>query len=113
MSKIYALDDHLANLLKVQNFQGKFDVAGFIESLSERQIKIQKSRPEESFSPKPLIRDFETALEQLYSMKTRITDTLEQSSTEVRSAELAHNKKVRLLNQKFEVSDDLFCLDKC
>lgn len=101
--KIYALDDQLANLLQRENFQGKFDVTTFVESLSERQLNIQKQHPDEAFEPKPLIRDFEAALEKLNALKAEISDDIERNAREAQAVEAAHNKRIRQLNSRFEV----------
>lgn len=102
-SELYGLDEHLTGLLRSENFQGKFDVTAFVESLSERQVAIQKEHPEDAFEPKPLIRDFETALQKLSSLKSQINQDIDRHAKEARVAELAHDSKIRQLNQKFEV----------
>ena len=100
---LYALDDQLARLLQSESFQGKFDVTSFVESLSERQLEIQRQNPEEPFQPKPLVRDFDTALQQLKDLKAKINEDIGKNAKEVRAAEVAHNTRIRLLNHKFEV----------
>lgn len=106
---IYSLDDSIANLIKSENFQGKFDVAAFVESLSEKQLARQRERPGDAFEPKPLIRDFETALQKLNALKAQIGNDITRNTREVENAEKAHNIRIRQLNQKFEVRI-LYCL---
>lgn len=104
-AEIYGLDDGLSALLSIENFQGKFDVTSFIENLSARQLSITKSHADEPFEPKPLIRDFETALQKLNALKAQVSADIERNAAEVAQAEVAHNTRIRQLNAKFEVDE--------
>ncbi|CCG81678.1 Putative uncharacterized protein [Taphrina deformans PYCC 5710] len=99
---LYALDEELANFLRRENFHGKFDVTNFVESLSERELTVQRKNQDQPFEPKPLIRDFEAALSKLNSLRTQIQEDIERNASEVQAAERAHNARIRQLNQKFE-----------
>lgn len=100
---LYALDDQLTGLLRTENFRGKFDVTAFVESLSARQLDIQRQHPEDAFDPKPLIRDFETALQKLNILRAQVNEDIDRHAKDAQLAEMAHENKIRLLNKKFEV----------
>lgn len=111
---LYALDDQLAGLLQTESFQGKFDVTAFVESLSARQLDIQQKHPEDAFEPKPLVRDFETALQRLNVLKTQVNEDIDRHAKDAQLAEMTHENKIRQLNQKFEVCiPGLPCLTEC
>ncbi|BFZ53656.1 Exocyst complex component 5 [Savitreella phatthalungensis] len=101
-SKLYDLDPELEKLLAIDSFEGKFDVRHFVEQLGARQVGLQKRHPGDGFDPKPLIRDFETALTKLQRLQKDVDASIEREDHDTRAAEAQHAKRVRMLSQKFD-----------
>lgn len=100
---IYDLDEHIRELLNLNNFLGGLSVNEFIEELSkDHSLKGAEVNKLEYLDPKPYIRTFESTLREL----KRLTDESEkrkaQSERDVESFELKHSQNVLELSSKVD-----------
>ncbi|GBE80010.1 hypothetical protein SCP_0212120 [Sparassis crispa] len=96
-----SLDPSVEDHLRVEAFEGKFDVRDFVGSISERLIAQSKSDPG-PFDPKPFIRTFEAAVDKLIAVRKDVQAKTEQMEKIVRTTERDYSKKMAELNRGFE-----------
>ncbi|KAI0268316.1 exocyst complex component Sec10 [Gloeopeniophorella convolvens] len=96
-----SLDGSAVDALKIQTFQGKFDVKDFVGTFSERLIGKSKADPG-PFDPKPFIHTFEAAVDRLIALRKDVQSKTEQMEKSVRIAEREYSKKMSDLNRGFE-----------
>lgn len=93
--------DATGDTLKVQTFQGKFDVKDFVGAFSEKLI-AQSKADAGPFNPKPFISTFEAAVDRLIALRKEVQAKTEQMEKSVRAAEREYSKKMSDLNRGFE-----------
>ncbi|KAA1466748.1 exocyst complex component Sec10 [Dentipellis sp. KUC8613] len=101
MDPDYQLDAAAQDALKLQTFEGKFDVKDFVGSFSEKLITQSKAESG-PFDPKPFIRTFEAAVDRLIAVRKDVQAKTEQMEKSVRVAEREYSKKMAELNRGFE-----------
>jgi hypothetical protein len=100
--------------------QGKFDVADFVGSISEKLIASSKADSGRTsphtltqfsltflsvaFDPKPFIRTFEASVDKLIAIRKDVQSKTEQMEKSVRVTEREYSKKMADLNRGFEAS---------
>ncbi|ESZ92810.1 exocyst complex component Sec10 [Sclerotinia borealis F-4128] len=95
----------------LENFSNKdFIVRDFVEELSESAIPInRRSGPAQpAFDPKPFIRTFENALQQLATLSDDLEEKETDLLTSVRRAEVQHDQTLDTLGRKLDESIDSF-----
>ncbi|KAI9647375.1 Exocyst complex component 5 [Ciborinia camelliae] len=95
----------------LENFSNKdFIVRDFVEELSESAIPInRRSGPAQPpFDPKPFIRTFENALQQLATLSDELEEKETDLLTSVRQAERQHDQTLDTLGRKLDESIDSF-----
>ncbi|TFY78720.1 hypothetical protein EWM64_g5290 [Hericium alpestre] len=96
-----SLDAVAEEALKLQSFEGKFDVKDFVGTFSEKLI-AQSKADSGPFDPKPFIRTFEAAVDRLIAVRKDVQAKTEQMEKSVRVAEREYSKKMADLNRGFE-----------
>ncbi|KAH9894425.1 exocyst complex protein [Cubamyces lactineus] len=102
-----ALDPSVQDHLRLEAFEGKFDVKDFVGVISEKLIAQSKADPG-PFDPKPFIRTFEAAVDRLIAVRKDVQTKTEQSEKSVRVAERDYSKKMAELNRGFEAVGQSF-----
>ncbi|CAL1701173.1 unnamed protein product [Somion occarium] len=98
-----AVDRHL----RLEAFEGKFDVKDFVGAVSEKLIADSKAQAG-PFDPKPFIRTFEAAVDKLIAVRKDVQAKTEQMEKSVRVAEREYSKKMTDLNKGFEAVGQSF-----
>ncbi|KAI0284271.1 exocyst complex component Sec10 [Russula aff. rugulosa BPL654] len=93
--------DTTGDTLRLQTFQGKFDVKDFVGAFSEKIIAQSKADPG-PFNPKPFISTFEAAVDRLIALRKEVQSKTEQMEKSVRLAEREYSNKMSDLNRGFE-----------
>ncbi|KAI0082415.1 exocyst complex protein [Panus rudis PR-1116 ss-1] len=101
------MDEAVQTHLRLESFQGKFDVKEFVGSISEKLINESKAHAG-PFDPKPFILTFEAAVDKLISVRKDIQTRTEQMEKSVRVAEREYSKKMADLNKGFEAVGQSF-----
>ncbi|OCH92156.1 exocyst complex component Sec10 [Obba rivulosa] len=102
-----ALDPSVQAHLGLDTFEEKFDVKDFVASISEKLI-AQSKADSGPFDPKPFIRTFEAAVDQLIAVRKDVQSKTEQMEKVVRTAEREYSKKMAELNRGFEAVGQSF-----
>ncbi|KAJ3518050.1 hypothetical protein NLJ89_g85 [Agrocybe chaxingu] len=100
-------DSEPQEYLEFAAFKGKFDVAEFIASASEKLITDSKAS-NGPFDPKPFIRSFEAAVDKLIAVRKDVQSKTEQMEKSVRVAEREYSKKMVELTKGFETVGNSF-----
>ncbi|PWN48937.1 exocyst complex component Sec10 [Violaceomyces palustris] len=93
-------DPSLNELCRLETFQNHFNTNDFVAQLSEKLIQRSKADPG-PFNPRPFIRTFESALENLIQIRSQVTAQVSQLSSAVHVAESAYTKKLDELSKNF------------
>ncbi|TCD69856.1 Exocyst complex component 5 [Steccherinum ochraceum] len=93
--------------LRLEAFEGKFDVKEFVGTISEKLIAQSKSHAG-PFDPKPFIRTFEAAVDKLITVRKDVQTKTEQMEKSVRVGEREYSKKMAELNRGFEAVGQSF-----
>ncbi|KAH8094809.1 exocyst complex component Sec10 [Cristinia sonorae] len=93
--------------LRLEAFEGKFDVKEFVGAVSEKLIAQSKAHAG-PFDPKPFIQSFETAVDRLISVRKDVQAKTEQMEKSVRVGEREYSKKMAELNRGFEAVGQSF-----
>ncbi|EJF62829.1 exocyst complex component Sec10 [Dichomitus squalens] len=102
-----ALEPSVQDHLRLEAFEGKFDVKEFVGGISEKLIAQSKADPG-PFDPKPFIRTFEAAVDKLIAVRKDVQAKTEQMEKSVRIAERDYSKKMAELNRGFEAVGQSF-----
>ncbi|KAH9977834.1 exocyst complex component Sec10-like protein [Lactifluus volemus] len=95
------IDATSGDALRLETFQGKFDVKDFVGTFSEKLI-AQSKKDSGPFDPKPFVRTFETAVDRLIALRKDVQAKTEQMEKVVRTAEREYSKKMSDLDRGFE-----------
>ncbi|KZT13036.1 exocyst complex component Sec10 [Laetiporus sulphureus 93-53] len=95
------LDPHVQEHLRLEAFEGKFDVKDLVGSISEKLIAQSKADPG-PFDPKPFIHTFEAAVDKLIAVRKDVQAKTEQMEKIVRTTEREYSKKMAELDKGFE-----------
>ncbi|KAK2466091.1 hypothetical protein APHAL10511_001733 [Amanita phalloides] len=87
--------------LQLTAFKGKFDVASFIGSISEKLITRSKA-DNGPFDPKPFLATFDAAVDRLIATRKEVQGKTEQMEKSVRVSEREYSKRMTELNRGFE-----------
>ncbi|KAI4523719.1 exocyst complex component Sec10 [Schizophyllum commune Loenen D] len=101
------MDQSMEEQLDISKFTGKFDVTEFVGAVSEKLI-AQSKENSGPFDPKPFIRSFEAAVDQLISIRKDVQAKTEQMEKSVRVSEREYSKKMDGLNRGFETVGNSF-----
>ncbi|KAN0063111.1 Exocyst complex component 5 [Thecaphora frezii] len=93
-------DSTVNELCTLETFQNSFNTNDFIAQLSTKLVQRSKADPG-PFNPRPFIRTFEAALEQLTQIRTQVTAQTQVLSSSVHVAESAYTKKLDELSKNF------------
>ncbi|KAF9348696.1 Exocyst complex component 5 [Mortierella sp. AD094] len=108
----YELNPDLKATLRVESFQGTFSSKVFIEKLSSGIIATRIKENSNTFDPKPFIRTFESSLEELEKLASKMQKHTTELERETQKEELAFKKQVKELGLGFEdVQSSLESLD--
>ncbi|KAF8977784.1 Exocyst complex component 5 [Entomortierella lignicola] len=108
----YELNPDLKATLRVESFQGTFSSKVFIERLSSGIIATRIKENSNTFDPKPFIRTFESSLEELEKLASKMQKHTTELERETQKEELAFKKQVKELGLGFEdVQSSLESLD--
>lgn len=100
---IYALDDSTRQLLQEENFLGRFSPKDLVEQLSHNgDAPPANESTLESLDPKPYIRTFEAALNELKRLREQVSSRENDVSGDVDQAELAHSRIVLNLQKSVQ-----------
>ncbi|KNA93736.1 hypothetical protein FOXG_00130 [Fusarium oxysporum f. sp. lycopersici 4287] len=91
----------------LDDFSNKdFIVRDFVDSLAESAVPSNRrsGSAQTPFDPKPLIRTFENALDQLGSLGAELQEKESELMSHVRRAEVAHDSTLETLGQKLDES---------
>ncbi|KAG0253037.1 Exocyst complex component 5 [Mortierella polycephala] len=108
----YELNPELKAALRVESFQGTFSSKTFIEKLSNGIITTRIKENSNTFDPKPFIRTFESSLEELEKLASKMQKHAIELERETQKEELAFKKEVKELGSGFDdVQSSLESLD--
>lgn len=85
--------------------QGSFSPKTFIEKLSSGIIATRIKENSNTFDPKPFIRTFESSLEELEKLASKMQKHTIELERETQKEEIAFKKEVKELGSGFEVRD--------
>ncbi|EKJ79393.1 hypothetical protein HYE67_009242 [Fusarium culmorum] len=91
----------------LEDFSNKdFIVRDFVDSLAESAVPSNRrsGNAQAPFDPKPLIRTFENALDQLGSLGAELQEKESELMSHVRRAEVAHDSTLETLGEKLDES---------
>ncbi|CAO3565912.1 unnamed protein product [Mortierella alpina] len=112
MPRPYELNPDLKATLRVESFQGSFSSKTFIEKLSSGIIATRIKENSNTFDPKPFIRTFESSLEELEKLASKMQKHTIELERETQKEEIAFKKEVKELGSGFEnVQSTLESLD--
>ncbi|KAI9241544.1 MAG: exocyst complex protein [Podila humilis] len=98
----FELNPDLKATLRVESFQGTFSSKTFIEKLSSNIIATRILENSNTFDPKPFIRTFESSLEELEKLASKMQKHTSELERETQKEELAFKKQVKELGTGFE-----------
>lgn len=93
-------DAVVAELCTLETFQNEFNTNDFIAQLTSKLVQRSKADPG-PFNPRPFIRTFESALDQLVQIQGQVNAQTQQLSSSVHVAESAYTKKLDELSKNF------------
>lgn len=93
-------DAIVSELCTLDTFQNDFDTNDFIAQLTSKLVQRSKADPG-PFNPRPFIRTFESALDQLVQIRSQVDAQSQQLSSSVHVAESAYAKKLDELSKNF------------
>ncbi|KAF9917190.1 hypothetical protein BX616_001670, partial [Lobosporangium transversale] len=102
MPRPYELDPDVKATLRVESFQGVFSPKVFIEKLSSGIITTRIKENSNTFDPKPFIRTFESSLEELEKLTSKMQKHTIELERETQKEELVFKKQVKELGLGFE-----------
>ncbi|TDL29692.1 exocyst complex protein [Rickenella mellea] len=101
MDSFNDLDPSVKDQLRLEVFEGKFDVKDFVGAVSDKLIAQSKADPG-PFDPQSFIKTFEVAVDKLIALRKDIQSSSEQTEKNVKIAEREYSKKMSDLNKGFE-----------
>ncbi|KAI0787030.1 exocyst complex component Sec10 [Irpex lacteus] len=104
---MYDLNPTVQQHLRLEAFEGKFDVKDFVGDVSEKLIAESKASPG-PFDPKPFIRTLEAAVDRLIAVRKDVQARTEQMEKSVKVTEREYSKKMADLNKGFEAVGQSF-----
>ncbi|CBQ67730.1 related to exocyst complex 100 kDa component [Sporisorium reilianum SRZ2] len=93
-------DAIVSELCTLDTFQNDFNTNDFIAQLTSKLVQRSKADPG-PFNPRPFIRTFEAALDQLVQIRSQVDAQSQQLSSSVHVAESAYAKKLDELSKNF------------
>lgn len=106
LSGIYH-DPIIDELCKMETFQNNYSTNDFISSLTSKLVTRSRSDPG-PFAPKPFIRTFESAIDQLLSLRNQVTQQTNTLNSSVQVAESAYSSKLKELSNSFKSVETSF-----
>ncbi|KDQ08839.1 hypothetical protein BOTBODRAFT_37533 [Botryobasidium botryosum FD-172 SS1] len=106
-NSLFQLDPTVQELLTLDSFESKFNIKDFVGSISEKLIVQSKEDPG-PFDPKPFIRTFESAVDELLALRKDLQQKSEVLEQSVKAAEKDYSKKLVDLNAGFETVSKSF-----
>ncbi|KAI8824861.1 exocyst complex component Sec10-like protein, partial [Fimicolochytrium jonesii] len=88
-------------LVKLENFKGKFAPIEFVESLSSKLLTQNQATPRQ-FDPKPFIRNFEAAIDELLRLKRKIHNKIEDLEDQAEASESARRKSLHEIDEAMQ-----------
>ncbi|GAA5810506.1 hypothetical protein MFLAVUS_003928 [Mucor flavus] len=99
----YELGPDIKGLLTIETFRENVSTTDFIEQISASVIEQTKSvGGNATFDPKPFIRTFESVLEELQHLKTRVQEQCNELENSTQSAELEYKRNITDLHGAFD-----------
>lgn len=93
-------DAIVSELCTLDTFQNDFNTNDFIAQLTSKLVQRSKADPG-PFNPRPFIRTFEAAMDQLVQIRAQVDAQSQQISSAVHVAESAYTKKLDELSKNF------------
>ena len=100
-------DAIVSGLCTLETFQNDFNTNDFIAQLTSKLVQRSKADPG-PFNPRPFIRTFESALDQLVQIRSQVDVQTQQLSSSVHVAESAYAKKLDELSKNFAAVGNSF-----
>ncbi|SPO19991.1 related to exocyst complex 100 kDa component [Ustilago trichophora] len=100
-------DGIVSELCTLDTFQNNFNTNDFVAQLTSKLVQRSKADPG-PFNPRPFIRTFESALEQLVQIRSQVNAQSQQLSSSVHVAESAYTKKLDELGKNFAAVGNSF-----
>ncbi len=100
-------DSIVSDLCTLDTFQNDFNTNDFIAQLTSKLVQRSKADPG-PFNPRPFIRTFESALDQLIQIRSQVNTQSQQLSSSVHVAESAYTKKLDELGKNFAAVGNSF-----
>lgn len=100
-------DSIVADLCTLETFKNDFNTNDFIAQLTSKLVQRSKADPG-PFNPRPFIRTFESALDQLVQIRSQVDAQAQQLSSSVHVAESAYTKKLDELGKNFATVGNSF-----
>ncbi|KAI9001673.1 exocyst complex component Sec10-like protein [Gaertneriomyces semiglobifer] len=101
------VDASVKDIVKLDTFKGKFVPKEFIESISSTLI-AQNQGASQDFDPKPFIRNFEAAIDELLRMKRKVQNKIDDLEDEEAASESRRKLKMVELNEAMHDAQTAF-----
>ena len=95
-------DPAIDRALQLSTFENNYSTEDFISTLSDKLITESKANAG-PFDPKPFLRTFSPALDQLLQLRGQVAERTKKMETDVRRAEREYGRRLRELDGGFEV----------
>ncbi|KND04859.1 uncharacterized protein SPPG_00558 [Spizellomyces punctatus DAOM BR117] len=87
----------IKEIVKLDTFKGKFVPKDFVESLSQKLVVQAQTTPRQ-FDPRPFIRNFEAAIDELLRLKRKVHNKIEDLEDQAAASDTARRKKLAEIN---------------
>ncbi|KAJ3054447.1 Exocyst complex component 5 [Rhizophlyctis rosea] len=94
-------DSSIKDFIKLDAFKAKFNAKDFIEIISSKNVTQGQSNTQE-FDPKPFIRNFESAVEELLRLRKKVQNKIDDLEDEAAASENARKRKLGEIQGAFD-----------
>ncbi|KAJ3045432.1 Exocyst complex component 5 [Rhizophlyctis rosea] len=94
-------DSSIKDFIKLDTFKTKFNARDFIEAISSKNV-VQAQGNTQEFDPKPFIRNFESAVEELLRLRKKVQNKIDDLEDEAMAGENARKRKLGELGGAFD-----------
>ncbi|TPX60009.1 hypothetical protein PhCBS80983_g02072 [Powellomyces hirtus] len=99
--------DPLKEVVKLETFKGKFAPAEFVEALSYKLVAQAQNTPRQ-FDPKPFIRNFEAAIDELLRLKRKVHNKIDDLEDQAEASDKLRRKKLIEINEAMQEAQTAF-----
>ncbi|KAI9102714.1 exocyst complex component Sec10-like protein [Phlyctochytrium arcticum] len=97
----------IKEIVKLDTFKGSFSPKDFTELLSQKLVSQAQETPKQ-FDPRPFIRNFEAAIEELLRLKRKVQNKIDDLEDQAAASESARKKKMADINDAMQDAQGAF-----